>query len=124
MCTRSFRLAALVVAVLVFSTGCSSDSADAPLSSTASSTASTTAASSDPRANLVIAVEGTYSARHAKARWQGDTLHVRMDGKTNPIIPGWQECRVLTQLVKEGDSVVVEFADGALDCAQVLAVDD
>lgn len=124
MLNRSFRLAVVGLAVLILSVGCSSDSGNSEASNASSSKTSASSSPSDPRAILVIAVEGTYSARNAKARWQGDTLHVRMDAKANTPIPGWQECRVLTQLVEEADSVVVEFADGALDCDEVLADDD
>ena len=43
-----------------------------------------------------------------------------MDGDAGATMAGWGECRAVTQLVGEGDTVSLAFPNGRLDCGEVL----
>lgn len=73
------------------------------------------------RDEIARAVSETYSTADATARWEGDTLVVSMDGDVDGALAGWTECRAVTQLVDEGDSVAIVYPNGRLECAEVLA---
>lgn len=72
------------------------------------------------RDSIAEAVAQTYSSQNATAEWEGDTLVVTMDGDTEGPMAGWSECRVVTELVEEGDAVAFVFPSGRLECAEVL----
>ena len=73
------------------------------------------------RGSIAQAAAKTFAARHATADWEGDTLVVTMNGNTEDPDAGWTECRVVTNLVEEGDAVAFIFPNGRLECAEVLA---
>ena len=72
------------------------------------------------QAEMLPAIEQTFSARNASARLEGDVVHVRMDGDASGAMAGFSDCRVLTQLVRENESVVLEFPNGKIDCTELL----
>ena len=72
---------------------------------------------------MLPAIEQTYSARNASARLEGDVVHVRMDGDASGAMAGFSDCRVLTQLVRDTESVVLEFPNGKIDCTELLGSD-
>lgn len=72
---------------------------------------------------MLPAIEQTYAARNASARLEGDVVHVRMDGDAAGAMAGFSDCRVLTQLVRDHESVVLEFPNGTIDCTELLGAD-
>lgn len=60
--------------------------------------------------------------KDASATWQGDTLVLSVDGDATSNMAGFGECRVLAELLKEGDLSEIEFPNGRVDCAEVLDV--
>lgn len=73
------------------------------------------------RDQIAEAVERAFSTQSGTARWEGDTLVLSLDGEVQGPSAGFTECRVLDGLLQEGDGKVVEFADGRVDCAEVLS---
>lgn len=71
-------------------------------------------------AQIIPGVESAFSDRKAKARWQGSVLHVKMEGDASKPMAGWSECRVLGHLLKEGETAVLEFPNGTLQCTEML----
>lgn len=61
--------------------------------------------------------------KNASAAWHGDTLVLSVDGDVTSNMAGFAECRVLAELLKEGDLSEVEFPNGRVDCAEVLDID-
>jgi hypothetical protein len=117
-------IAIFIAAALAAGTGCSRDGGTAPdavLPSTRAVEARPAAGDSgDTRAGLVAGVEAAFSERNAKARWDGEVMHVAMEGDAAKSMAGWTECRVLHQLVEDGQSGVLEFPNGTLHCTKVL----
>lgn len=74
------------------------------------------------RDKMVEVVESTYGARNAKARWEDDRLVVAMEGDALEDDAGFTDCRVLTQLLNDGDLVTMEYPNGDIDCE--LALED
>lgn len=66
-------------------------------------------------------IEGAFASRNAKTRWKGQVIHVRMDGDASKSMAGWSECRVISHVLKDGQSSVLEFPNGTLECNAVLA---
>lgn len=74
------------------------------------------------RDNMVEVIESTYESRNAKARWEEDRLVVTMEGDAVEDYAGFTDCRVLTQLLNDGDLVTMEYPNGDIDCE--LALED
>ncbi len=75
------------------------------------------------RDNMVEVIETTYEERKAKARWEGDVFVVALEGDAEEDMAGFSDCRVLTQLLNEGDGVTIEYPNGNIDCSDALADD-
>lgn len=75
------------------------------------------AATADP---TLAGIESAFADRNARARWEGNVLHVRMDTAGDDTVePGWKECRVLSHLLEQGQGAVLELPGGPLECSQV-----
>lgn len=72
------------------------------------------------RDNMVEVVKKTYVERNAKARWEGNVFVVAIDGDAEEDMAGFSDCRVLTQLLNEGDEVTIEYPNGNIDCSDAL----
>lgn len=110
---------ALAFAALLLTLGCSSEpqAGDSPGAQRPAATSA--AATVDP---TLAGIESAFARRNARARWEGSVLHVRMDAAGNDEIrPGWKECRVLSHLLEDGQSAVLELPDGPLQCEQVTS---
>lgn len=73
------------------------------------------------RDQIATAIEAPFANRGGTARWEGDTLVLTLDDDGGGPIPGFTECRVLMDLLNEDDLSVIEFPDGRVDCAELLA---
>lgn len=117
-------IAIFIAAALAVGTGCSQEAGTAPEAAPpATHAAAPRPAASDAnraRDGLVAGIEGAFKKRNAKARWEGDVMHVAMDGDAAKSMAGWTECRVIHQVVKEGQTGVLEFPNGTLQCTEVL----
>lgn len=72
------------------------------------------------RDSIAETVTETFSSNNAEALWEGDTLVVTMDGDAEGAMAGFTECRVITELVEEGDSVAIVYPNGRVECSEVL----
>ena len=118
-------MAALTMAVTL---GCGADSGNGE--STAATTTAPSPGSFDASnrehvdeaimAQIIPGIEAGFSDRNATGRWEGTVMHVKMSGDATTETAGFSECRVLVQLLKEGQTAVVEFPNGALQCSEVL----
>lgn len=70
---------------------------------------------------IAEAITETYASSGGQARWEDEALVLSMDGSTEDALTAHRTCRVVTELVNEGDEVVIEFPDGRVECADVLA---
>ncbi|AVO49106.1 hypothetical protein C6568_07420 [Melaminivora suipulveris] len=66
--------------------------------------------------HLFAAIEQTYKSRKAKVRLEGSVVHVRMDGDASVTNAGWTDCRVISQLIDKGQTAMLEFPGGNIDC--------
>lgn len=128
---KNFGKAAIAVLIglsVVSTLGCSAetDKSTAPAPSAATSAAPVTNVTDGKSvgdailAQIIPGIEGAFRRRNAKARWQGTTLHVAMDGDATPAMAGWSDCRVISHLLKDGQTSVLEFPNGTLQCTEVL----
>lgn len=76
------------------------------------------------RDQMAEAIETAFSSQSGKARWDGDTLILTVDGSASDTMAGFTECRVLDTLLTEEDSSTIEFPDGSVECQEVLSVLD
>lgn len=117
-------IAIFIATALAAGTGCSQGVGTAPEavqpSTGAVETRHATGASGNARAGLVAGVEAAFRERNAKARWDGEVMHVAMEGDAAKSMAGWTECRVIHQLVADGQSGALEFPNGTLQCTEVL----
>lgn len=128
---RSAAGATLVALTLTLALGCSSDAEEkTPGSGKVPAAVASGSGGADMSADevadaiqdqMLTAIETTYSDRNAKARYEGDVVHIALDGDAEQDMAGFTDCRVFTQLVKEGESVVVEFPNGVIDCDDALS---
>lgn len=72
------------------------------------------------RDSIAQTVTETFASQNAASAWEGDTLVVTMDGDAEGPLAGWNECRAVTELVEEGDSVAFAFPNGRIECDEVL----
>lgn len=72
------------------------------------------------REQIAYSIEEAFSSKNAKARWEGDTLVLALDGDADKAIAGFTECRVLAELLTDDDVSAVEFPNGRVECADVL----
>jgi hypothetical protein len=72
------------------------------------------------RDQIAASISAAFSSKNGEARWDGDTLVLRIDGDATATIAGVTECHVLKELLNEGDGSVVEYPNGTLACADVL----
>ncbi|AIY01584.1 hypothetical protein ART_1985 [Arthrobacter sp. PAMC 25486] len=61
------------------------------------------------------------SALSAEARWEGETLHVKLaeDQDVNGI-RAFTNCMVTDQLLEDSQTAVMEFTDGTVACIDIL----
>lgn len=114
----------LIGAALAFLAACgqadsAADTAAAPATPVAATPDSKTVTESI-QSQMLPAIEKTFSRRNAQVRQEAKVVHVRMDGDATGNMAGWQDCRVLTQLVRDTESVVLEFPNGKIDCTELL----
>ena len=100
--------------------GCADTTGSADASAPAATTPNGTDVAEAIQAQMLPAIETTFAARNAKARLEGDVVHVRMDGDASAAMAGFSDCRVLTQLVRDTERVVLEFPGGDIDCTALL----
>jgi|SRR5690606_18917135 len=72
------------------------------------------------RDQIAASISAAFSSKNGEARWDGDTLVLRIDGDATATIAGVTECLVLQELLNEGDGSVIEYPNGTLACADVL----
>ena len=70
---------------------------------------------------IARSVEAGFSTKNGKARWEGDTLILAVDGDATAAMAGFTECRVLLEFLLEDDVSIIEYPNGRLACADVLA---
>lgn len=120
---------ALIGMTLALAAGCSSDTdqtatpADSNTSGKASAPSGTELRDAI-RAQLLPGIEAAYASRKAKAWLDGGVVHVRMEGDVSANRAGWSECRMVTQLISKDQRVIIEFPNGAIDCAELLAASE
>ena len=73
------------------------------------------------REQMAQAIETAFKNQNGKARWEGDTLTLSIDGSMTDVMPGFSECMVLDQLLEPEDITIIEFPDGQVACADVLS---
>lgn len=73
------------------------------------------------RDQLASAIETAFSSQNGKARWEGDTLILKVDGDAEGTMAGYTQCSTLSHLVNEDDLTKIEFPNGTIDCAEALA---
>lgn len=73
------------------------------------------------RDQIAAAIEGGFKSSNGKARWEGDTLVLAVDGSINSMMPGYTECRVLSELLEPEDLSEIEYPDGRIACVDALA---
>ncbi len=69
-------------------------------------------------------VQGINVAMDADARWEGDTLHVKLkvDQGENGL-RAFTNCMVTDQLLQVTQTAILEFTDGTVACVDVLPAD-
>ncbi len=65
-------------------------------------------------------VAETFASSGGSAQWEGDALVLSIEGHADDSLTVHRTCRVLAELVAEGDQVVIAFPDGRVGCAEVL----
>ena len=70
---------------------------------------------------MLVAIEKTYASRNAKVRLDGTVVHVAIDGDAEGAMAGFSDCRVLSQAVRDTQSVVLEYPNGTIDCVELLS---
>ena len=124
-------IVSMIALTLAMTLGCSADS-DKNESTAANAAAPSAGAfdASNPgqvdeaiMAQIIPGIEAGFSDRNATGRWEGTVMHVKMTGDATTTMAGFTECRVLVHLLKEGQTAVVEFPNGSVQCAEVLKDD-
>lgn len=72
------------------------------------------------RDEIAYSIEQAFITQNGKARWEGDTLVLAIDGDADGAIAGFTECRVLLELLQEDDASIIEYPNGQVACADVL----
>ena len=124
-------MASMIALAMVSTLGCNAETDKAGASAApASAPSALTLDASNPEqvddaimAHVIPGIEAAFRDRNAIARWEGTVMHVKMTGDATTSMPGFRECRVLIQLLKEGQAAVVEFPNGTLQCTEVLKED-
>ena len=119
----------MIALAMALTLGCSveSDKTETTAATTAAKSAETFDASNPGEvdaaimAQIIPGIEAAFSDRNATGRWEGTVMHVKMTGDATTKMAGFSECRVLVQLLKEGQTAVVEFPNGTLQCTEVLS---
>ena len=135
---KNLRLAGIGALLVVGLVGCASSmpqpaetrSASSP-SPAAEQSADNQSASSAPadaaaqastpigtRVDVTQVLEQQLKEQNAKARWEGDTLHMSLDGETADPLNG-RYCRLFKTLLEPTDSFVLEFPGGSIPCSEV-----
>lgn len=70
------------------------------------------------RGDVTQVLEQQLKEHNAKARWEGDTLHMSLDGETADPLNG-RYCRLFKTLLEPTDSFVLEFPGGSIPCSEV-----
>lgn len=75
------------------------------------------------RGQITIAIDKAFAGQNGKARWEGDVLVLAVDGDATSTVAGFTQCRVLDQILLEGDDSVIEYPNGRVSCAEILPAD-
>lgn len=70
---------------------------------------------------MLVAIEKTYASRNARVRLDGTVVHVSIDGDAEGAMAGFSDCRVLSQAVRDTQTVVLEYPNGTVDCVELLS---
>ncbi|PQZ86439.1 hypothetical protein CQ018_18960 [Arthrobacter sp. MYb227] len=70
------------------------------------------------RKDVTWVLEQQLEEYNAKARWEGDTLYMSMDGERENPLNG-RHCRLMDTLLEPTDSFVLEFPDGTIPCSEI-----
>ncbi len=74
------------------------------------------------KAAMATAIEKAFSSKNGKATWEDEsTLVLSIDGDAESGMAGFTQCRVLLELLNDDDVSYIEFPNGRLACAEVLA---
>lgn len=65
-----------------------------------------------------MVLEQQLEEQHANARWEGNTLHMSMEGETEDPRNG-RYCRLFSTILEPIDSFVLEFPNGSIPCSEV-----
>lgn len=97
------RYAAIAFVGVAFAwlAGCGETTRAADAGAAAATPPGTTDVNESIQEHMLQTVEQTFSARNAKARREGEVVHVRMDGDASVARAGFSDCRLLTQLVRD-----------------------
>lgn len=68
------------------------------------------------REAIAEAISAAFASRNGVATWSGDTLVLKIDGDAESPVDPFSDCRVLEQLLTEGDDAVVEYPNGRVEC--------
>lgn len=72
------------------------------------------------RESIASAIQTTYESDNAEVTWEGDTLVLAMDGDASAPSAGFQECRVITQMINDSDEAAIEYPNGRIECTELL----
>lgn len=72
------------------------------------------------REDISKAIEVAFSTQDGKVSWSGDTLTLAVSGDASSPLAGFTECRVLQELLNEGDKAIVQYPDASFECESLL----
>ncbi len=76
-------------------------------------------AAMDDRGVVAIAIEGALSGDNASVEWEGDTMTITLDGDVENEVKPFQHCRVVGHFLEEGDTLILTYPNGSIDCADI-----
>ncbi len=69
------------------------------------------------RGAVIKTIEIAFKSKNASATWNGDVLEVSLDGKADTVTASIP-CRAVEAVIADGESVVLVYPDGTVDCAE------
>lgn len=70
--------------------------------------------------DLVLqALESALSKDNAKGNWDDDTLTMTLDGDVDNLMDKFPHCRQVGNFLEEGDTLILEYPNGSVDCADI-----
>lgn len=68
---------------------------------------------------VLTALESALSSDNASGQWDGDVLTMSLDGDVDDEIQRFQHCRIVGGFLEDGDTLVLDYENGAIDCAEI-----